>query len=1256
MSSIKNFLLKQVAEKNIPPDKAKELFEDFEKCSSQKDVKIAVAGMACRFPDAASPDEYFTNLAAKFDSVKSFPTNRVIDAVYVNEDTFQKFNGFKCRVGTYLDKVCSFDCSFFGVPPAEAKAMDPVHRIFLQVAYEAIENSGLTLEEFKGSRTGIFVGYSVGEDNYIDLLRLDDPNVSIGNQPSLLPYRLGYFLDSKGPTMVVDTACSSSLVAVHQAVSSIQRGDCDQAIVGGMNLRIFPAIREISNLGIEAYDGRCKTFDEAANGTNIGEGVGVVILRRMSDFSETSLPPIALIAGSAINSDGRSNGLTAPTPNTQTDVIIKAWERSNLSINEVDFIEAHGTGTKLGDPIEILGITQAFEQLGCTRKNIPLTAAKTSVGHLEAAAGIAGLISVLLCMKNKKIPGNAHFHVPNSYIDFEASPVYPNVETKKIRCQSSTIKAGVSSFGISGTNAHIVLESVNTALKKSVDQKSKEEKIFLFSAKSLNALRGLAQKYIKFLSVNTHVNVNDLAYSLACSRSHFDTRLVVFSKSINELIKKLGKFSKVEPEKMCADSDLICSLDPWTSEMISNKMGRLEQAISLAQLYLEGKTSSRDFKDFFIGATIALPTYCFDETRYWPKLTVNQPKSIQEGIKEKFYDLRWRGEKLKNTLTLNKISYGNFIFITDGSQEHLSFVQKCKAKGIRAIPVTPGPDLEKAKSGWKMDYNNPAHYSQLIESIFKDEKQKLSGFIHMLECTKIRSVEEEVSLVQDSQAKGAFSLFHLVNAINYYMPTANCRLAYLSSFAMKILDQDHVNPTKMPGFGVCKVASQEIPLLDSIAIDLPLKELLNDTTSLFEEIFLTKEYQNGFVGYRSGKRYAQYVVKKPVKSPERYELIKEKGMYLIVGGSGYLGIQTALNLAKKESVQIILIGRKKKPNYSPQQKAAISEIKSLGSNLEYFQANVADEIQCKKIIKEIEKKYRKINGIFLAVKSISHKKLSEVDFDEFRTHIHSKLFSTFFLDKFTKNMNVDFMATFSSISSLTGGPTGADCCASNLFLDSYGPWKSKLGRETITMNFTLIEADDGSLLSDRMSMIPPLSKEEFHTCLDFCIGGRLKFSIMADFNSHVMKKVLPFMKVNFDQDLLKQFSGAKENTSFQEKPKNSQQKKEDNLFSIDEIQRLMKKIWGEVLGYDTIETDANFFEVGGESISAVKLIYMIETQMEIKIEIGDLYATPVFSDLCLTVFKRQGGENDTQDLSHILDDLDSGKIDISEATEAIEKS
>ena len=275
------------------------------------------------------------------------------------------------------------------------------------------------------------------------------------------------------------------------------------------------------------------------------------------------------------------------------------------------------------------------------------------------------------------------------------------------------------------------------------------------------------------------------------------------------------------------------------------------------------------------------------------------------------------------------------------------------------------------------------------------------------------------------------------------------------------------------------------------------------------------------------------------------------------------------------------------------------------------------------------------------MKNISHERLDTVAFERLSLNILAKVKGTWLLDTLTRKWPLDFMATFSSISSLTGGPTGADCCASNLFLDSFGDWRMDQGLTTVTMNYTLIAADDGSLLSDRMSMIPPLTKEEFLQTLDLCITKKMGFALIADFNAQVMNLVLPFMKIRFAPSLIREFEKAK-----LEIP--ADQKEVRNDFTFEEMIVIMQKIWKDVLGFDEIDRKANFFEIGGESISAVKLLHLSKVQLQVALEISDLYSYPILEDLCRSIEERQKKKEDKKSLSQLLEDFQSGKINLYE--------
>ncbi|MCG8308361.1 MAG: SDR family NAD(P)-dependent oxidoreductase, partial [Cytophagales bacterium] len=439
--------------------------------------------------------------------------------------------------------------------------MDPQQRIFLEVVWQAIEDAGYKASALSGSNTGLFVG--VSSSDYADLLSQSgiaiEAQSATGRAHSILANRVSYLLDLHGPSEPVDTACSSALVAVHRAVEVIRNGTCEMAIAGGVNVMLSPGLYiSFSKAGMLCEDGRCKTFDKQANGYVRGEGVGAVLLKPLNKAQSDGDHIYALIKGTAINHGGQASSLTAPNPNAQADLIISAWEKSDVDPSTVTYIEAHGTGTSLGDPVEINGLKKAFKHLLRTANRIApekpycgIGSVKTNIGHLESAAGIAGLLKVLLSMKYKKIPASIHFEELNPYIQLEDSPFYLVTKTKnwnrleKDKNREIPRRAGVSSFGFGGANAHLVIEEYESSDKAL--QNSENEAIpmlIVLSAKNEERLRVAADRLIRFIedTGESHLKLADVAYTLQTGREEMNARLAIIANNFNILIEKLRKW------------------------------------------------------------------------------------------------------------------------------------------------------------------------------------------------------------------------------------------------------------------------------------------------------------------------------------------------------------------------------------------------------------------------------------------------------------------------------------------------------------------------------------------------------------------------------------------------------------------------------------------------------------------------------------------------------------------------------------------
>ncbi|MCW8999768.1 MAG: SDR family NAD(P)-dependent oxidoreductase, partial [Kangiellaceae bacterium] len=465
----------------------------------------------------------------------------------------------------FLSNIDRFDHEFFGLSKQEANMMAPEQRLFLETAWHALEDAGYGGNSIKGSNTGVFAGISndFGESyrHLIDTVAPDAPEISVvGNINSVIACRLAYLLDLKGPTMLVDTACSSSLVALHLACRSLRSGECDMALVGTVNISLVPLLLEsTTGVGVKdiqdnfAADSHTKTFDELSDGMSIGEGVLVFALKPLEKALEDGDQVHAVVRGSAINQDGQSVGLTAPNSNAQAELIQSAWRDAGVTAREVSYIEAHGTGTKLGDPVEISGIQQAFKQATTRKQFCGVGSVKSNIGHLDNAAGLAGLAKVVLSMKYGKLPASLNFRQPNRQILFEQSPVYVNdrlnewlPSNAKSRDKSGASQqkliAGVSSYGLSGTNCHVVLQSANNSKKEKPENDDTQSYLLPLSAKTDIALKQLARDYLTFLESNSKIKPKDLSFTASTGRLHHKRRVALVYSSVNELVTQLSHF------------------------------------------------------------------------------------------------------------------------------------------------------------------------------------------------------------------------------------------------------------------------------------------------------------------------------------------------------------------------------------------------------------------------------------------------------------------------------------------------------------------------------------------------------------------------------------------------------------------------------------------------------------------------------------------------------------------------------------------
>ncbi|MDB9529237.1 alpha/beta fold hydrolase [Oscillatoria sp. CS-180] len=508
---------------------------------------IAIVGIGCRFPGANNRDAFWQLLQDGVDAIAPVPTSRWdVDAIY-DADPHAPGKTYS-REGGFLEQVDQFDPAFFGIAPKEANYIDPQQRVFLEVAWEALEDAGIPASALSGTRTGVFVGISTND--YAHWL-LSGPEAigtytTTGLASTMVANRLSYLMNLRGPSLAIDTACSSSLVTVHLACQSLREGESDMAIAGGVNLILRPEITiGFSKLTALSPDSRCKTFDADANGFVRSEGAGAVILKPLSQAIEAGDPVYAVIRGTAINQDGRSNGLTAPNREAQEKVIQAAFEQAGLAPQEVDYIEAHGTGTLLGDPIEAKALGQV---LGAKTDKVAIGSVKSNIGHTEAAAGIAGLIKTALCLHHKTLVPSLHFNTPNPHIPFADLPLQVQNVTESWQTTHRQHTAAVSAFAFGGTNAHAVLQSA-PAIAATHSAPERPGHVLALSAKTPEAVEAKAQQFASWLQQTEEMPVAHICHTANVGRDQFAHRIAVKGTTREELITALqhSTVARVEP-------------------------------------------------------------------------------------------------------------------------------------------------------------------------------------------------------------------------------------------------------------------------------------------------------------------------------------------------------------------------------------------------------------------------------------------------------------------------------------------------------------------------------------------------------------------------------------------------------------------------------------------------------------------------------------------------------------------------------------
>ena len=1161
------------------------------------DNEIAIIGIDVNFPEATTKEELWNNLLNGRDCVNEISEGRLKDLNdYLDYIDIPEENR-NLRNAAFLKEIDKFDNQFFRIPPNEAVLMDPNHRLFLQSAYGALEDSGYSSIDLNGENVGVYVGFPSEYSNkmYHDII--DDtchnliPQSFAGNLPAILPSRISYYLNLKGPTMVIDTACSSSLVAVHVACRAIQQGDCSMALVGGVNLFAVPIMNEVvQGIGIIASDGRAKTFDDECDGVGQGEAVATIVLKPLKKAIESNDNIYAVIKGSAINQDGKSIGITAPNVTAQTAVICEAWDNASIDPKTISYIEAHGTATKIGDPTEISAIKVAFEKYTGLKQFCGIGSIKSNIGHTIGTAGMAGLIKSVLALKHKIIPPTINFNFVNKRIDFVDSPVYVNAFATKWESIDNVFRCGVSSFGISGTNCHIVLESYENNIIKEDRQ---HQRVFTISAKDLSTLKQLVSNYINYLKV-TEYDYDDICYTANVGRNHFDFRIAIIADNSNELLHSLldvqnSLFELKQPKRNVYFTNNIFTFEK--TEKLDMKTCSREERLCFD--YVNFKAI--DWKEFYQSnqyRRVSLPSYPFRKDRHW--VSIPKRSFILNSIYTQMLTPTWK-------------KYEKYI------EQDMSC---CKKKIlIFSHGNKPIEDMIKQKHHDVVLVKIGDRFCQTDGSNFIARANE-NDFLHIFKTVSDIDKILYISTTTDSQTfYDSDSLTIHLAFFKFLLDVKSDKtidVTVVTNNACSVLPEEPINPYQSAVLGMFKCMIWETPSINYHCVDINY----NSSKSLIAKQILFPD-ESFLIAIRNNNRYLEEI---NFINKNKYKVcdtsIKENGVYLICGGLGRLGMIISDWISKQANTTIISISRSSFPpretwdNISKETSLdsikkieMIRTIEGRGSYFYYYSVDIGQDNQLHNFIDQIYDQYGKIDGIFQCAVDDFQMSISSLNEQLFQESINAKVLATENLYSVLKGKEFDFFLLFSSVMTLIGGKSNITYVAANSYLDNF-----VINKENVfVINWPEWEGvglDSNKMIDESISIFKKINKENAMIILDTVLKMKLKRTIVgkANLGSPIfkLKKKLPLSFAININDTLKENNEEEDNL---DNIKITLLGRDSKKYSQKEID--IAKVWGAVFGYSELNINNNYFDIGGDSITAFKMQVLFE-KMGLPITAADI--------------------------------------------------
>jgi acyl transferase domain-containing protein len=1222
--------------------------------------EIAVCGMAGRFPGAPDVDAYWRNLRDGVDAVTRFSLEEVAAA---GEDRTLLEDPDYVPVRPVLEGVELFDAGYFGLTPREAEVLDPQHRLFLESAVHALEHAAYDPERVPGT-IGLFAGASFSNYLVKNLYKnrpvmeaFGDLEATIHNVPDSLATLVGYKLDLRGPCCAVQTFCSTSLVAVHLACQSLLNFETDLALAGGVTVFVPQRTGYLYREGsIVSRAGRCRAFDASADGTVFGNGVGVVVLRRLKDATADGATVHALVRGSAVNNDGSLKvSFAAPGVVGQTEVVVEALSAAGVDAGTIGYVEAHGTGTRLGDPAEVKALTNAFRAGTARRGFCALGSVKTNVGHLDAAAGIAGFIKAVLAVEHGQIPPSLHYEAPNPAIDFASTPFYVNASLREWP-GGGPRRAGVSAFGVGGTNAHVVLEQ---APAREPRPAAAARQILVLSAKTETALDAASAALAAHLAAHPELELADVAFTLQVGRSAFAHRRYLVCDGLADAIAALdrpdptrrGIAERRNPPVVFRSSlqrDDAAALErrlaAWGIAQAEGGQGEgspdgvpplqvdlppagADALEALGRVWLAGV----DVDWAAVHAPVRprrvpLPGYPFERERYWVDPVEDEEAPPRREPSEWLYRPVWKSAV---ATAASSVPERTLVFADRGGLGR-RLAEDLRVRGGRAVLVTEGSAFGgDPEAGYTMDPARAGDYVRLWEDLARRETLP-AAIVHAWSVDPLDAADPRRRLAR-ATVVGFDSLRFLAQALST-RPAEPLSLAVVSTGLHDVFGDEPLEPEKAPLLALCRVWPQEQEHLRCRSVDVDAAAPQHEAVLAELAALGRAASDDAAVAWRRGRRWVQAFERFDPGTMEAPDTpVRDGGVYLVTGGLGGVGFVLAAGLVRAARVTLVLVGRKGLPpaqewdgwlqSRGPDDSTSVRirkvrALRQAGAAVDVVAADVADAESMGRAVAEARRRFGRLDGVVHAAGEMSAETflpVRDLTSEACARQFAPKVLGSLALDAALAGQDVDFVVVTSSLSSILGGFGYGAYAAANAFQDAFATARSRGGARWLSVDWdhwrltaeaarlagdAALGADEGLAVFERALRVPLPRIAVSTTALE----GRLERWVRLD--------AAPPTRT--------------QETSLRARPALSR----PYLAPRDEHERRLAGIWQELLGLDRVGVHDDFFELGGHSLFAARALSRMRAAFGVSLPLEALFAAPTIAELAPRVAAAQWASRD----------------------------